>query len=244
MTSSRRVLASAWALLAASALIVGCTASPGDSAPTSSADPDGGTAGIAVDGDDMDDVEAAWLDNGNMVAVLTWGSSSCVPVAGDVTADGQTVRVTLDEGDPAAACTSDLAPRATLVDLPEGVDPTRDVEIIVNLGERTDDVDLDGNAALTRASSDFQPTAGWFDDDALALLTWGSSSCPPVIDSIEAAGNAGTVRFADEDGACTRDMAPRVTLIGFDDIDDDDDDAFVLTLVGGGLDGEVTVIEN
>ena len=193
-----------------------------------------------------DDFEAAWLDDGRMVAVVTWGSSSCVPTAGGITADGQRVTVALDTGDPDAACTEDLVPRASLVALPAGVDPTRDIELIVTLGDVTDDVDLDGNPALTGVpgeSTDYTPSAGWFDDDALVLLTWGSSTCPPIIDDITAAGAAGTLTFRTGQGGCTMDMVPRLTVVHFDELDDDADDDFVLTLVGDGLDATVQVID-
>ena len=33
--------------------------------------------------------------------------------------------------------------------LPAGVDPTKDVDFIVTLGDVTEDVELDGNASLT-----------------------------------------------------------------------------------------------
>lgn len=253
MSSSLRLAVSASALLASALLVVGCASTPG-STPDSSVPPTSGTddtsapstapdAGTGID----DDIEAAWLDDGRMFAVMTWGSSTCVPTPTDVTADGQTVTVMLSEGDANQACTADFAPRASIAALPEGVDPTQDVELIVTLGSITDDVDLDGNAALTGIpgeSTDFAPSAGWFDDSALVLLTWGSSSCPPVIDSVEASGAAGTVTFVTEDRACTMDMAPRGTLIDFgDQLDDDADDAFVLTLVGDNLDATVNVLE-
>ena len=243
MSSSLRLAISASALLAAALLVVGCTSTPGSTPPTSGVDD---TSTAPDDGFDIGgDLEAAWLDDGRMFAVVTWGSSSCIPTTTDVTADGQTVTVTLSEGEADQACTADLAPRASLVALPEGVDPTQDVELIVSLGSATDDVDLDGNSALTGIpgeSTDYAPSAGWFDDGALVLLTWGSSTCPPMVDSIEASGDAGTVAFVTEDRVCTMDMAPRATIIDFgDQVDDDAEDGFVLTLVGDNLDATVDV---
>ena len=187
-----------------------------------------------------------------MFAVVTWGSSTCVPSVESVSADGQAVTVELNEGDAAEACTADLGPRASLGALPEGVDPTKDVELVVTLGGSTDDIDLDGNPALTGTpggETEFLPSAGWFDDESLVLLTWGSSSCPPVVEDVQASGRAGTVTFATGEGVCTMDMAPRATVISFgewdDDQDDDqDDDAFTLTLVGDNLDATVSVLED
>lgn len=251
ITPSRLALSSA-AALAAALLVVGCTASPGGQQPTSSTAPDdsGSTTAPKID----DDVEAAWLDDGRMFAIVTWGSSTCVPVVDEVSAEGQTVTVMLidapaeDEGTE-KACTADLAPRASLGAVPEGVDPTQDVEFIVTAGDSTDDVDLDGNAALTGIpgqSTEFEPSAGWFDDDGIVLLTWGSSGCPPIVEGVERDGTGATVTFKTEDRVCTMDMAPRATVIalGDDDDDVDDDDEFTLTLVGDNLDGTVSVIRD
>lgn len=236
MTTRLRLLASAPALLAAVLLVSGCAASAGDSPPEASAP--------AAPADDLE-LEAAWLDNGRMVALVTWGSSSCVPVVEKVTETGQTVRVTLDAGDPTQVCTADYAPRASLVALPAGVDPTQNVELLVTLGDASGNTSLVGNPALAGVpgeSTDYAPTAGWFDDGALVLLTWGSSTCLPVVESVEVSGSAGTVRFATSDGPCTMDMVPRATLLEFGPLDEGADEAFVLTLVGGGLDTTVNVI--
>ncbi|GAB3821035.1 hypothetical protein GCM10028820_28410 [Tessaracoccus terricola] len=234
MRNSLRLTASA-VLLAG--LLTGCadavpadSPAPGTTAPTPAAELE---------------LEAAWLDDGRMVGVVTWGSSSCVPVAAEVTADGQTVTVLLDEGDPDQACTADLVPRATVVPLPEGVDPTSDVELVVTLAGASGDTDLDGNAALTGVPGDpteYEPSGGWFDDSALVLLTWGSSSCPPIVESVEAEGNAGTVTFTEEPRKCTMDMAPRATVIDFGEFEADDDAPFTLTLVGDGLDATLEVL--
>ena len=183
-----------------------------------------------------------------MFAVITWGSSGCVPQVDEVSADGQTVTVTVvdleGEDGEEKVCTADYAPRASVGALPEGVDPTAEITLNVTYGDIVDDVDLDGNAAFAGkpgGSTEYQPSAGWFDDGSLVLLTWGSSSCAPVVESVEGSGNAGTVTFVtDADQVCTMDMAPRATIIAFPD-DDVDDDDFTLTLTGGGLDGTVMV---
>ena len=111
-------------------------------------------------------------------------------------------------------------------------------------GDVVDDVDLDGDPSFTGtpgSSTEYAPTAGWFDDGSLVLLTWGSSSCAPVVEDLEGSGASGTATFAtDDDQVCTMDMAPRATILEFGE-DAVDDDAFTLTLVGGGLDGTVEV---
>lgn len=181
-----------------------------------------------------------------MVAVVTWGSSSCVPDVAMVTANGQTVSIGLSAEDAAQACTADYVARATLVALPEGVDPTGDVSLRVILGDTRGDADLDGHPALTGMPgqpTDYAPSAGWFDDGALVLLTWGSSSCRPVVESTEVSGGTATVGFAAQDGPCTMDMVPRATVIELGPLRENADDAFVLTLVGGGLDATLNVID-
>jgi hypothetical protein len=183
-----------------------------------------------------------------MFSIVTWGSSSCVPIVDEISAEGQKVTLSLidapnDDGTE-RVCTADFAPRASIGGLPAGVDPTKDVEFVVTLGEITEDVELDGNAALTGTpgdATDYLPSAGWFDDEGIVLVTWGSSTCPPVVENVEVQDAGATVTFATEVGACTMDMVPRATLLGMTgDVDDDED--FVLTLVGGNLDAAVNVL--
>ncbi|MBO9625222.1 MAG: hypothetical protein J7484_02475 [Microbacterium sp.] len=239
MTSSTR-LAAALSALAAVALIAGCTSTPGSSAPTSSASPDS-TASTGP----SDDMEGALLDDGRMFAVVTSGSSTCIPQVESATAEGQTISVTLTDGDDAGTvCTADYAPRASVGAVPEGVDPTKEITLKVTYGDVSDTVDLDGDPAFTGVpgtSTEYTPSAGWVDDGTLVLLTWGSSSCPPAVVSLDGSGATGTVSFlTDESKVCTMDMAPRATLLAFGD-DKVADDGFMLTLVGGGLDGTVAV---
>lgn len=235
MASPTRVVA-ALSALAAALLIAGCTATPGAVTPTSTSSPSGN------DADDFDDIEGTLLDDGRMFAVVTWGSSTCVPQVDTVTGNGQTVAVTLVDVDADEPCTADMAPRASIGALPEGVDPTQDITLQVTFGDASDDVEISGSpvTGVPGESTDFLPSAGWIDDGTLVLLTWGSSGCPPVLGELEASGNTGTATFVtEEDKACTMDMAPRATLLSFgDDVVDDD---FTLTLVGGGLDGTVSV---
>lgn len=252
MTSALRAFTSAAGLIAAGLLIVGCTATSGTGAPTSSSEPsastDAGTGSGTGSGDDASDIEGTLLDDGRMFAVVTFGSSGCIPMVDDVSAEGQTVSVTLVEVEgqdgEEVACTADFAPRASVGALPEGVDPTQEITLQVTYGDIVGDLELDGGPAFAAApgsSTDYQPSAGWFDDGGLVLLTWGSSSCAPVVESAEGAGATGTVTFVTvADQVCTMDMAPRATIVAFaeDTVDDDD---FTLTLTGGGLDGTVPV---
>jgi predicted small secreted protein len=199
-------------------------------APTSSADAD----------DQGGDVEAAWLDDGRAIGLVTSGSSSCPPIAQDAEYADGVLTVQLDDRED-EACTRDLVPRGTYVGLPEGVDPAADLEIVVT-GTYADDLDLDGDASLEGmpgSETSYEPTAGWADDDLLLLLTWGSSGCVPVIESAEASGGTVTVAVQDPpaDQVCTMDMAPRVTVISVDDADD----ASELVLTGAEFDAQVRI---
>lgn len=230
-----RALPSAAALAAVALLAVGCSTTPGSGAPTSSSAPsDVSTPPIA---DGADEVEVAWIDEGRAFAVLTWGSSSCAPVLGDVAASGQGIRVTL-AASAEKACTDDLAPRALMVPVPAEIDVTADVEVEVVHGERTRSAGLDARAEAPKGETEFQPSASWF-DDGIVLLTWGSGSCRPVVNDVRRTDAGATITFQDIDGVCTMDMSARLTPILISQ--PDDDGPFELELVGGGLEGTVAV---
>lgn len=204
------------------AALTGCAASAG-TAP--SATPSASTE-IEVD--------AAWLDDGRIIGLVTQGSSSCVPTAGDATlqADGS-LAVTLVEPDETTPCTRDLVPRVTLVEVPEGVDPAADLAITVTGDGYKATTDLDGVEGLAGGGmTDYLPSAGWTDeDDQLVLLTWGSSSCVPVISDVTAAGAEVTVTFQTPpaDQVCTADMAPRATVVVASGLEEDDNVSLILT---------------
>lgn len=240
---TRTRFAAALATLATAVLIAGCASTPDSQAPTDTPAPsaDGEVA------DDTDDIEGVLLD-GRLFAVVTRGSSTCVPLVDELSADKQTVAVTLVEpqGDGASGpvCTDDLAPRASVGALPEGVDRTAEITLRVNYGDAAEDVELEGRPEAEGSAGEEtgEPSASWYDDGGLVLLTWGSSSCPPIVEALEGSGTAGTVTFVtDEEKICTMDFAPRATVIDFGDDAVDDDGVFTLTLVDGGLDGEFEV---
>lgn len=214
--TSRRTLA-LLALLGAGALVLSGCAGDADS-----------PADVPDDVSNELEVDAGWLDGGRMVALVTQGSSTCVPTASDVAvqADGS-VAVTLVDPE-AQACTRDLVPRASLVQLPEDV--AGEVELVVTYGDLRGDTDLDAYSGGDVA--EFTPSAGWIDDDQLVVLTWGSSGCVPVVQDAAAEGNQITVTFVDPpaDQICTSDMAARATLV---QIPGADDDVVDLTLTGG-----------
>lgn len=194
--------------LAAAGMLVGCG---GAAAPTAST-----TAAIEVD--------AAWLDGGRLIGVVTWGSSTCVPVAdaAALAADGS-LQVTLNEpmaadGATHLACTADYAPRVSVVDVPDGVDPAKGVDVHVRYGSGVGDVALAAAAGLAGVGTptDYAPSAGWTRTPGMfAYLTWGSSTCPPIVKDVAATGDAQvTVTFVEPaaDRVCTMDMAPRAAL--------------------------------
>ena len=225
MTSARRLLALPIALVLAGGALAGC-ATPVASAPSASPSTGGDSTEAEVD--------AAWLDDGRIIGLVTAGSSSCVPAADEATlqADGS-LAVTLVEPDAETACTADMAPRVTLVEVPEGVDPSEDLAITVSGDGYSASTELEGVEGLAGGGmTDYLPSAGWTETEGqFVLLTWGSSSCPPVIAEVAASGPAEvTVTFETPaaDQVCTMDMAPRATVAYVDGLEEDSDVSLVL----------------
>lgn len=231
MTTARTLAGLGLAVLLGGALAA--CAAPGGETPTPSETTHSAPDEPTAQDDDTSELEAAWLDSGRMIGVVTIGSSTCVPTAGEVTGEGQSIQVELRATDPEAPCTTDLVPRVTVVAVPEGVDPAQDVQIHVAGTGFDGDIDLDGVDGLDPSgSTDYLPSAGWAGDGQLVILTWGSSSCPPVVETAAATAPAEvTVTFAapPEDQVCTMDMAPRGTGVVVEDLDDDADAVVVLT---------------
>ena len=180
-------------------------------------------------------MSAAWLDDGRLIGLVTTGSSSCVPVADGATLeDDGSIAVTLMEPDADSPCTADMAPRVTLVEVPEGVDPSDDLKISVNGDGYSGSVELEGAEGMTGGGgTDYLPTAGWTGvDGQFVLLTWGSSSCAPVISDVTATGPAEvTVAFETPpaDQVCTMDMAPRATIAFVEGLEEAGDVSLILT---------------
>lgn len=187
----------------------------------------GGLAGCATGtpGGSGADLDAAWLDAGRAIGLVTVGSSSCVPMAEEATLeDDGSLAVTFVEPEADTACTADLVPRVTLVGVPEGVDPSQNLRITVTGAGYDSQTELDGVAGLTPGgSTDYAPSAGWTDaDGTFVLLTWGSSTCVPVIEDVEATEDAEvTVTFETPraNQVCTMDMAPRGQVVTVTDLE-------------------------
>lgn len=224
-----RIVAAVGAAALAGFLLTGCGAPSGSpETPTPSQEPEPGA-----------EVAAAWLDDGRGVGVVTYGSSSCPPSVAGVEAVDGVLEVELADPDGEQACTADYAPRAVYVPLPEGVDPAEDLAVALT-GDYAGDVILAGDPSLAGMPGDmteYAPSAGWAGDGTIVILTWGSSSCAPVVEGVEATG-AGEVTVTFEtpaaDQVCTMDMAPRVTVVTVDGPDEPAGATLVLT--GGEFD--------
>ena len=232
------------ALLAAG--VLSACASPGGPGSGTASTPSS-SASASADAGVETELEAAWLDNGRMIGLVTVGSSTCVPTAGEVAYADGVLEVELVDPPEDTACTRDLAPRVTVAGVPEGVDPTQDLEVRVT-GAYSGDTDLDGVDGLDPSGeTDYLPSAGWVDDDGqFVVLSWGSSSCVPAVESVTAAGTDVTVTFATPpaDQVCTMDMAPRGTLVQLDGGLDDDAEAFAI-LTGAEFDNvRIPIIGN
>ena len=230
-------------LVALAALATGCTAVPGSSAPTSGAQ----TTPPSHDHLDVaaDHVDAAWLDEGRAIGVVTWGSSTptCRPATVEATADGQSITVTLsDPPESSEGCDADLGPRGDLIAVPDGVDVTDDVEVKIAYGPVSGTVPLVGLSAAPGDAEAQGASAGWFGDDGILLLTWGSSSCTPQVNAVEMTDAGAAVTLGTTADMCTMDYAPRVTPILLPE-PAAREGAFELTLVGANVDGTVTVTD-
>lgn len=200
----------ALALVAAMATVAGCAAGqkPTTTAPT--AEP------TVQPTESAPTAEAAWLDNGRMIGIVTSGSSTCIPSVDDVVAKGQEIAVALTEPTD-KPCTMDFVPRVSLLAVPEGVDPAKDVTIMI-AGDGSQVV-VPGAAALTGtpgSPTDYAPSAGWFSGTGIALLTWGSSTCPPILGEVKAVDGGASVALSTTSEVCTMDMAPRGTVVTLD----------------------------
>ncbi|MFG6280960.1 hypothetical protein [Microbacterium sp. 5K110] len=222
--------------LLAAGLLTGC-ASGAASSPETKPPVDATTPAPSTD------VSAGWLDAGRGIAVVTRGSSSCVPVAsGDAVLASDTLTIELVDREN-GPCTRDFAPRATYVALPAGIDPTRPLDVVVT-GAVEGTASVSALATPPAAVTEFAPSAGWVGDGLAAILTWGSSTCRPQVEAVTSVEGGAAVTFAEPpaDQVCTADMAPRVSLADLTGIAGED--PVELTLSGGNIasDGPIPVL--
>lgn len=234
MNAARRLLTLS-AGFALAALLAGCATGAGSTPAGSQGAPD---AEIELD--------AAWLAGGAVIGLVTQGSSTCVPSVEEsaLNADG-TLSVRLVEAPADTACTRDLVPRVTLVELPEGVDSSQELDIQVRGVGYYGDTELDALAGAP-APEEGAPSAGWTgEDDSFIILTYGSSGCVPVIESVEPTADAEvtvTMQTPPADQVCTADYAPRGTYASVQGLAADDDTPVELVLTGAEFTGERTTI--
>lgn len=228
---NRSALVGLGSLALLGALLAGCATPSGSetpsTAPTNEVTPD-------------PDLGAAWLDDGNLIGLVTLGSSTCVPQAEEATLEDGVLLVTLVQPASDQPCTADLAPRVTVVGVPEGVDPSADLPIQVTGDNYFGEVELAGVEGLSGPGNptDYLPSAGWATAPGqFVILTWGSSTCVPVIEDVAATGAAEvTVSYQTppENQACTMDMRDRAAVAYISDLEDSSDVEAILT--GGEFD--------
>lgn len=244
MSTRRRIVIAA--LCGAALLLAGCaSAAPTPGSLTAEPGGDGPASGQASPEMQLE-VEAAWLDGGRLLGIVTSGSSTCVPLASDaaVQADGS-LAVTLAlpaDGD----CTRDYVPRVTVLAAPEGVDPAEDLAVVVtdDQGSRGE-VDLAGVPDFSvDGPTDYAPSAAWVDDERFVVVTWGSSTCVPAVEDVAASDDRSvTVTFQTPpaDQMCMMDMGPRGTFVDATGLGVVHDDATVALTGGADFTTPVTV---
>ena len=231
MARRNRILFAALGSLAAASLALAGCATPSGGPPSDSASPQ---SSIAPD----PDLGAAWLDEGRLVGLVTLGSSTCVPTLADEAryTDG-VLHVELAAPEADRPCTTDLVPRVTLVGVPQDVDPADDLQIEVTGDDYFGQVELEGVAGLDPSGeTDYEPSAGWATTEGqFVILTWGSSTCVPVIADVAATGPAEvtvTYQTPPDNQACTMDMVPRAAVTAVNDLEEDSDVTAILTKGG------------
>ncbi|WP_103663384.1 hypothetical protein [Microbacterium sp. CJ77] len=210
--------------------LAGCTTAPASPGSSSSVPTGGEVSEVEVD--------ATWLDDGRMIGIITYGSSTCIPVVEDAALqDNGTFAVILADPDEDTVCTADMVPRVALVEALPDMDPAVDLEITVAGDGYTGDTELDAVQGLdpSNTASEYAPSAGWIDtDDSFVIVTWGSSTCVPVVESTAVSGAAEvTVTFVDPpaDQVCTMDMVPRALITSVSGLGDDSDGDSGITAV-------------
>lgn len=200
---TRLIAVLAGSVVVAAALAACATPAADDAAP-------GGGA------DAVPRVDAGWLDGGATIGLVTYGSSSCRPEVSTVADDDGVIVVGLREAE-AEACTDDLVARLLEAPVPAGVDATVDQRVRVEFEGARTDIDLPGYRG--GPITEFEPSASWIGDRVIALRTWGSSSCLPIVEDTRVESPASVVvRFETPpaDRVCTMDMAPQLTLVQLD----------------------------
>src|SRR5690606_931109 len=148
------------------------------------------------------------------------GSSTCVPIVESAEADGDTITIVLTDPEAGTPCTRDLQPRISGVGLPDGADATKPLTLDVTYNDTTASIDLEASSTLATDPLEMAPSAGYAGPNTIGLVTYGSSTCVPAVESAEPGDDASNlvVTFATPDAnqPCTMDMAPRITTVHAD----------------------------
>lgn len=140
----KKILVRAAVVLAASCLLAGCAAEtptkPTETAPPASVSetvapgvPDGWED--RIDQNRLgEQILTGWIEEGKTFAVVTWGSSSCVPIADSIEATADNSLLVSFVASPNEVCTADMAPTTHTFALPSGA-TKRPIELTVVLTE-------------------------------------------------------------------------------------------------------------
>ncbi|MDI6024421.1 hypothetical protein QBL02_12800 [Leucobacter sp. UT-8R-CII-1-4] len=140
----KKHLAQSAVLITAALLLIGCGAESPE-APVETTPPaavsDSVTQGVPegwedrIDNDKLgEQILTGWIDEGKTFAVVTWGSSTCVPVADSLEARSDTSLLLTFKASPNEVCTADMSPATHTFTLPSEVSK-RPVELTVVLTE-------------------------------------------------------------------------------------------------------------
>lgn len=242
---NKRTLAFA-SLAAVSALVfVGCSA-PG-AAPQNTPAPTP-TETATEEPTQAPELGVAWVDGGNAFALRTYGSGSrnCYPNIGDVAVNGSEITVRIDPLVADQMCTMDYRSQLSLIDA-AGVDAKSDVTVNVeftDLGETFEAGVLPAIEVVSPAPQG--PSAGWFDQHTIALLTYGTGTveCWPIVKDVIARDTDTVIEFElpTYAGACTADYAPQLHEVYIDDTTINSETAGNLVLNGAGFDNEPVLV--
>ena len=222
-------------VLVLGASLAGCASSSGGTAQT--AEPAETDSGVITE------LDAAWLDGGRMIGLITQGSSTCIPTAEDVSYADGVLQVNLVD-DAEGVCTADFAPRVSLVAVPDDVDASENLAIEVT-GGYTGEVTLPGVEGLVfESTSDQTPSAGWTTTGARSSFSSGvRRAARKSITTAEITGDAAiTVSLSGvpADKVCTADIAPNGQITVVDGLGGVADVA--LTLTGPAIEPFTTTI--
>jgi hypothetical protein len=222
------------AIVAAALALAGCASGTPAATPSTSASTPAASPSTEAK------LAAGWLENGRAIGVVTWGSSTCVPVGGAASVDGETISIPLSDAADEGACTRDYVPRVTLVATPDGVDPAADHIVAVTGGAAAAQAKLAGVAGLggPSAAPTDGPSAGWTAEEGLFVLVTYGSGCSPQVKEVAATGDAEvTVTFAKPPAGqvCTMSYGPRASVAQVSGLKASEDVTAVLN--GDGLQG-------